>query len=148
MEGLASRVPSSHILPTPPNLAVSTHYAVSTQSTHCGQQQLQDKLPPSYEEAQMAAQSADLPQIGNIESDKMIIYRHPMFPLLAMLFEKCEQATQTSDCPTSQTFDNDIKDYILQHHREGKPFYSDDPDLDGLVSTVLVFKKKKYNLKS
>lgn len=60
--------------------------------------------------------------------------RHPLFPLLALLFEKCEQATQGSECITSASFDVDIENFVHQQEREHKPFFSEDPELDNLVS--------------
>lgn len=113
-----SSVSSRSMLSTQPNIVVSSPFP--------GLQQAQEKLPPAYEEAHLAVQ--------NIDGEKLAIYRHPLFPLLAMLLEKCEVATQTSECPTSATFDNDIKNYIMQHNREGKPFFTDDQELDNLVS--------------
>ena len=123
MEGLANRVATSHMLQAPQNIVVSTHNGgISLQ-----------QMPPSYEEAQLAAQAVDMQPISNIEVEKQAIYRHPLLPLLAKLFEKCEQATQTCEYTPANAFDNEIKNGILQMNREGKPFYTDDPDLDNLV---------------
>lgn len=71
-----------------------------------------------------------------MEAEKQAIYRHPLLPLLAKLFEKCEQSTQTCDCTPANAFDNEIKNGILQMNREGKPFYTDDRDLDNLVRRI------------
>lgn len=65
-------------------------------------------------------------------------YRHPLFPLLALLFEKCEQATQGSECITSASFDVDIENFVHQQEQDHKPFFSEDPELDNLVSLYLV----------
>lgn len=62
--------------------------------------------------------------------------RHPLFPLLTLLFEKCEQATQGSECITSASFDVDIENFVHQQEQEHKPFFSDDPELDNLVKTL------------
>ncbi|GAA6111170.1 homeobox protein PKNOX2 isoform X1 [Tachysurus ichikawai] len=59
--------------------------------------------------------------------------RHPLFPLLALLFEKCEQATQGSECITSASFDVDIENFVHQQEQERKPFFSEDPELDNLM---------------
>lgn len=59
--------------------------------------------------------------------------RHPLFPLLALLFEKCEQATQGSECITSASFDVDIENFVHQQEQDHKPFFSEDPELDNLV---------------
>lgn len=63
-------------------------------------------------------------------------HRHPLFPLLTLLFEKCEQATQGSECITSASFDVDIENFVHQQEQEHKPFFSDDPELDNLVKTL------------
>ena len=52
---------------------------------------------------------------------------------MALLFEKCEQATQTTDCPSSLGFDVDIQAFVHHQEQDGKPFFSNDPDLDALV---------------
>ncbi|XP_024266797.1 homeobox protein PKNOX1.1 isoform X2 [Oncorhynchus tshawytscha] len=68
-----------------------------------------------------------------MDVDKASIYRHPLFPLLALLFEKCEQSTQGSDCVTSASFDVDIENFVRSQEKEGKAFFSEDPDLDNLM---------------
>ncbi|KAJ8252955.1 hypothetical protein GJAV_G00207570 [Gymnothorax javanicus] len=68
-----------------------------------------------------------------MDADKESIYRHPLFPLLALLFEKCEQSTQGSDCVTSASFDVDIENFVRSQKKEGKAFFSDDPDVDSLM---------------
>ncbi|XP_064166679.1 homeobox protein PKNOX1-like isoform X2 [Anguilla rostrata] len=68
-----------------------------------------------------------------MDADKESIYRHPLFPLLALLFEKCEQSTQGSDCVTSASFDVDIENFVRSQEKEGKAFFSDDPDVDSLM---------------
>ncbi|XP_030199584.1 homeobox protein PKNOX1.1 isoform X2 [Gadus morhua] len=68
-----------------------------------------------------------------MDADKTAIYRHPLFPLLALLFEKCEQSTQSSDCITSASFDVDIENFVRSQEKEGKAFFSEDPDLDNLM---------------
>uniref|UniRef100_A0A8C4X4M6 PBX/knotted 1 homeobox 1 n=1 Tax=Erpetoichthys calabaricus TaxID=27687 RepID=A0A8C4X4M6_ERPCA len=69
----------------------------------------------------------------SMDADKEAIYRHPLFPLLALLFEKCEQSTQGSECVTSASFDVDIENFVRSQEKEGKVFFSDDPDLDNLM---------------
>ncbi|XP_028836125.1 homeobox protein PKNOX1 isoform X2 [Denticeps clupeoides] len=68
-----------------------------------------------------------------MEADKEAICRHPLFPLLALLFEKCEQSTQGSDCVTSASFDVDIENFVRCQEKEGKAFFSEDPELDNLM---------------
>ncbi|XP_077335589.1 homeobox protein PKNOX1 isoform X2 [Lithobates pipiens] len=68
-----------------------------------------------------------------MEADKQAIYRHPLFPLLALLFEKCEGCTQGSEGTTSASFDLDIETFVRRQHKEGKDFFSDDPETDSLM---------------
>ena len=67
------------------------------------------------------------------EDEKKAIYSHPLFPLLVLLFEKCEQASQSADCPSSDSFDIDIQSFVQRQEKDRKPFFSDDPDLDNLM---------------
>lgn len=53
---------------------------------------------------------------------------------MALLFEKCEQASQTPDCPTSEDFDDDIQAFVRHQQADKKSIFVDDADLDGLVS--------------
>ena len=39
---------------------------------------------------------------------------------MAQLFEKCEQATQSADLPTSASFDVDIEEFVHRQEREGR----------------------------
>ncbi|CAM4729856.1 unnamed protein product [Leuciscus chuanchicus] len=113
--------------------------------------------PPSYQESQQmtgttqqnskaqhvhlsagsaagaAPVSVTLDPQAQLESDKRAVYRHPLFPLLALLFEKCEQATQGSECITSASFDVDIENFVHQQEQDHKPFFSEDPELDNLM---------------
>ena len=56
---------------------------------------------------------------------------------MALLFEKCEQASQTPDCPSSDSFDVDIQAFVHHQEQDGKPFFSEDPELDSLVRIAL-----------
>ncbi|XP_029813273.1 homeobox protein PKNOX2 isoform X1 [Suricata suricatta] len=77
--------------------------------------------------------SATIDPQAQLEADKRAVYRHPLFPLLTLLFEKCEQATQGSECITSASFDVDIENFVHQQEQEHKAFFSDDPELDNLM---------------
>ncbi|XP_069059066.1 homeobox protein PKNOX1 isoform X2 [Pleurodeles waltl] len=68
-----------------------------------------------------------------MDADKDSIYRHPLFPLLALLFEKCEGSTQGSECTTSASFDVDIENFVREQDKEGKPFFCEDPETDSLM---------------
>ncbi|XP_065372182.1 homeobox protein homothorax isoform X2 [Calliphora vicina] len=72
--------------------------------------------------------------------DKDAIYEHPLFPLLALIFEKCELATctprepgvQGGDVCSSESFNEDIAMFSKQI-RSQKPYYSADPEVDSLM---------------
>lgn len=72
--------------------------------------------------------------------DKDAIYGHPLFPLLALIFEKCELATCTprepgvagGDVCSSESFNEDIAVFSKQIRQE-KPYYSSDQELDSLM---------------
>ncbi|XP_078540049.1 homeobox protein PKNOX2 [Lissotriton helveticus] len=92
------------------------------------------RIPASPAEANTPVPStAPLDPQAQLEADKRAVYRHPLFPLLTLLFEKCEQATQGSECITSASFDVDIENFVHQQEQEHKPFFSEDPELDNLM---------------
>ncbi|XP_043070793.1 homeobox protein homothorax isoform X1 [Drosophila grimshawi] len=72
--------------------------------------------------------------------DKDAIYEHPLFPLLALIFEKCELATctprepgvQGGDVCSSESFNEDIAMFSKQI-RSQKPYYTADPEVDSLM---------------
>ncbi|XP_043262606.1 homeobox protein PKNOX2 isoform X2 [Colletes latitarsis] len=70
---------------------------------------------------------------AQFEADKRAVYKHPLFPLLALLFERCEQATQGSDNSTSESFNMDIEAFVQHQERDRKPFLINDPEIDGLM---------------
>lgn len=67
-------------------------------------------------------------------------HRHPLFPLLALIFEKCELATCTPREPgvtggevcSSESFNEDIAVFAKQIRQE-KPYYVPNPELDSLM---------------
>ncbi|GAB6020537.1 hypothetical protein CHUAL_003220 [Chamberlinius hualienensis] len=72
--------------------------------------------------------------------DKDAIYGHPLFPLLALIFEKCELATCTprepgvagGDVCSSESFNEDIAVFSKQIRQE-KPYYVSDLELDSIM---------------
>ncbi|XP_053352502.1 homeobox protein PKNOX1.1 isoform X1 [Clarias gariepinus] len=74
-----------------------------------------------------------LAESNRMDTDKASIYRHPLFPLLALLFEKCEQSTQSSECVTSASFDIDIQNFVHNQEKDAKAFFSEDAELDNLM---------------
>jgi hypothetical protein len=69
----------------------------------------------------------------------MLYCRHPLFPLLALLFERCEQATQLAETPNSESFNMDIQAFVQHQERDRKPFLINDAEIDGLVSLIIAF---------
>ncbi|XP_059494995.1 homeobox protein PKNOX2 isoform X3 [Stegostoma tigrinum] len=110
-------------------------YQESQQMTATAQQttKTQPVHIPSSSAAATPVATVPLDPQAQLESDKRAVYRHPLFPLLALLFEKCEQATQGSECITSASFDVDIENFVHQQEQEHKPFFSDDPEIDSLM---------------
>ncbi|XP_071995159.1 homeobox protein PKNOX1 isoform X2 [Engystomops pustulosus] len=97
--------------------------------------QIQVMQCKTEQDAGSAEQTSQSPGAGDspMEKDKQSIYRHPLFPLLALLFEKCEGCTQGSETTTSASFDLDIESFVRRQHKEGKDFFSEDPETDSLM---------------
>uniref|UniRef100_A0AAQ4NU53 Homeobox domain-containing protein n=1 Tax=Gasterosteus aculeatus aculeatus TaxID=481459 RepID=A0AAQ4NU53_GASAC len=78
-----------------------------------------------------------------LKRDKDQIYGHPLFPLLALVFEKCELATCTprepgaagGDVCSSDSFNEDIAVFAKQIRAE-KPLFSSNPELDNLSNNL------------
>ena len=50
--------------------------------------------------------------------------RHPLYPLLALLFEKCELATQSPDSANTDSFNIDVQTFVQHQQRDKKPFFT------------------------
>ncbi|XP_059159105.1 homeobox protein Meis1-like [Physella acuta] len=81
-------------------------------------------------------------QDSQMKRDKDSIYSHPLFPLLALIFEKCELATCTprepgvtgGDVCSSDSFNEDIAVFSKQVlARSDKPLFSANHELDSLM---------------
>ena len=105
---------------------------------------VQEKPPPSYEESQQQQQQVAFRSETNevSQTDKVAIYRHPLFPLLAMLFDKCEQATNSNEGPSSHAFQNDIRSFLLHLGQDGKVLITGNEEIDSLVSNEIFNRKK------
>ncbi|XP_058805911.1 homeobox protein Meis1-like isoform X2 [Phymastichus coffea] len=92
-------------------------------------------VTPGYDQdpATGVADYASHQDQAQFEADKRAVYKHPLFPLLALLFERCEQATQSSDNSTSESFNMDIQAFVQHQERDRKPFLINDPEIDGLM---------------
>lgn len=68
----------------------------------------------------------------------VVVYRHPLFPLLALMLEKCEEATRgEADTQTVlSSLENDVQVFI-QHEKDGnKMLTTDDVEVDELVRQI------------
>jgi len=70
---------------------------------------------------------------AQFEADKRQIYKHPLFPLLALLFEKCELATQSAECPSSEGFNVDIQAFVQHQQQDKRPLLSDSEEANELM---------------
>ncbi|KAL7890311.1 hypothetical protein AOLI_G00025690 [Acnodon oligacanthus] len=99
----------------------------------------------AHQYAHAAHPNAMAPGMGSsvndaLKRDKDAIYGHPLFPLLALIFEKCELATCTprepgvagGDVCSSESFNEDIAVFAKQIRAE-KPLFSSNPELDNLM---------------
>lgn len=64
---------------------------------------------------------------------KFLSFRHPLFPLLALLLERCEQATAGAEPPAADAFGADLQAFVQHQRRDRRPFLVDDPEIDGLM---------------
>ncbi|RWS12004.1 Homeobox protein PKNOX2-like protein [Dinothrombium tinctorium] len=75
--------------------------------------------------------------LQQFEKDKKAVYKHPLFPLLALLLEKCEYATGTlnmnDDNVAPSSFNAEMQAFVQHQQRDGKPFLSEDPEVDSLM---------------
>jgi len=73
-----------------------------------------------------------------LQSDKDAIYNHPLFPLLSLIFEKCELATCTprdstmNDPCTAESFNDDLQTVATRISTD-RPLYVPNTELDSLM---------------
>ncbi|CAH1118560.1 unnamed protein product [Phaedon cochleariae] len=103
----------------------------------CGVQSAMLSVPPvgdaGVPQPLPAAYSPTEADQAQFEADKRAVYKHPLFPLLALLFERCELATQSSDSQSSEAFNLDIQAFVQHQERDRKPFLANEPEIDGLM---------------
>lgn len=73
------------------------------------------------------------------EADKQAVYRHPLFPLLALLLEKCEEATrgEVDTRVVLSSLESDVKAFIQQERDGNKMLMTDNTEVDGLMLKAL-----------
>lgn len=121
-------IPSGHSIPP--------HSSVN----HGGS--MHSSYPPYSTSNSMASMGTNSTQDSQLKRDKDSIYGHPLFPLLALIFEKCELATCTprepgvagGDVCSSESFNEDIAVFSKQVlARSDKPLFSSNHELDSLM---------------
>jgi len=98
-------------------------------------------VPPETDTSHLAAVSepsqsptfTDPGDQAQFEADKRQIYKHPLFPLLALLFEKCELATQSAECPSSEGFNVDIQAFVQHQQQDKRPLLSESEEANELM---------------
>ncbi|CAG9857694.1 unnamed protein product [Phyllotreta striolata] len=101
----------------------------------CGVQSAMLSVPPEtgVQQPLPAVYSPTDADQAQFEADKRAVYKHPLFPLLALLFERCELATQSPDPQSSEAFNLDIQAFVQHQERDRKPFLANEPEIDGLM---------------
>ena len=59
--------------------------------------------------------------------------RHPLFPLLKLLLEKCEQATTNPELINHEDFNQELKSFIDQNEENLKPIETQNKVIDELI---------------
>ncbi|XP_052805413.1 homeobox protein PKNOX1-like [Mya arenaria] len=70
---------------------------------------------------------------ANMDREKQAIYKHPLFPLMAMLFEKCEQASASCDVASPQSISEDMQVFLMHQEKENTPLLEENGELDNLI---------------
>ncbi|XP_063697956.1 homeobox protein PKNOX2-like [Culicoides brevitarsis] len=94
---------------------------------------------------------------AQFEADKRAVYKHPLFSLLALLLEKCEQATlgyvsnssssnsssrsspngsSNGNCE-NDSFSRDVQAFVQLLEKEKRPLLTNNAELDGLMIKAL-----------
>lgn len=90
-------------------------------------------MPISASELASATQFSSSQDRAQFEADKHAVYEHPLFPLLALLLEKCELATHSGDFICGESLVSDVQTFLRHQQRDCKPFLSSQPEIDELM---------------
>ena len=66
-------------------------------------------------------------------------FRHPLFPVLALAFEKCEMATQSIQSPSSESLSKDIRSFVEKQQADEKQILSENAEVNELVRYKISF---------
>ncbi|CAF4629306.1 unnamed protein product [Rotaria sp. Silwood1] len=100
---------------------------------------LQTLLGPVIESPSTTNHTNSVNADNQIKQQKDMIYSHPLFPLLALIFEKCELATCTprdssgpGDVCSSESFNDDITEFAKQLQKD-QNYITTNPELDNVM---------------
>lgn len=125
----------------PHRTSIPSQHSIPPHSVNHGGS-MHSSYPPYSTSNSMSSMGANSTQDSQLKRDKDSIYGHPLFPLLALIFEKCELATCTprepgvagGDVCSSESFNEDIAVFSKQVlARADKPLFSQNHELDSLM---------------
>jgi hypothetical protein len=100
---------------------------------------LQTLLGPISENPTTTNHPNSLNADNQAKQHKDMIYSHPLFPLLALIFEKCELATCTprdsggpGDVCSSESFNDDVTEFAKQLQKD-QNYITTNPELDNVM---------------
>ncbi|CAF3354732.1 unnamed protein product [Rotaria sp. Silwood1] len=100
---------------------------------------LQSLLGPVNESPSTANHANSINVDNQLKQQKDMIYSHPLFPLLALIFEKCELATCTprdpggpGDVCSSESFNDDVAEFTKQLQKDPN-YITTNPELDNVM---------------
>ena len=62
--------------------------------------------------------------------------RHPLYPMLVLLLEKCEMATKSAETQTSSSLNDELKHFLQRLHREKSCLVGTDKETNELVKNL------------
>ena len=71
-----------------------------------------------------------------IFNSELLAPRHPLFPLLALVFEKCEASTAAPDA-TTHSFEKELQAFMKHHETFKSSVLGDDEEVNELVTICL-----------
>ncbi|XP_035793063.1 homeobox protein Meis1-like [Anopheles albimanus] len=141
--------------------AISTTSGAGSSSSNSNSNNNSNTIIPSSNSSSNSSSSSstisphglsDMDQ-AQFEADKRAVYKHPLFSLLALLLEKCEQATQgyipsqsSASSPNGSSnngagdgdsFSRDIQAFVQLLEKEKRPLLTNNSELDGLMIKAL-----------
>ncbi|UJR23735.1 hypothetical protein I4U23_026713 [Adineta vaga] len=121
------------------NSMYSTTFQTETTSASPIPHHLQTLLGPMGESSVTINHPNSVNADNQTKQQKDMIYSHPLFPLLALIFEKCELATCTprdsggpGDICSSESFNDDVTEFAKQLQKD-QNYITTNPELDNVM---------------